>query len=207
MRLSPTVTIILFILYNILGGATLGKLNTSISNIELKTNKVTQGSVLAESNSADYYVSAKSFNEAVNNLLNSIFPVGYILTTFDSGDYSDYLGFRWEKMENTFLFADGSKSLGSVGGTENQTLTVAQLPNVGGSFAVPVIGMHGTYGVRGYATATNFGIVGTDLPTGMDGTVMTAGKTQYGYGFNFGSNQPHNNMPPYTVVRMWRRLS
>lgn len=134
-------------------------------------------------------------------MLNSVFPIGYVLTTFNSQDYSDYLGFQWEKLENTFLYADGTKAVGEVGGEENHTLNTDEIPwhthseylncNYGG----------GTRTIAAQFIIESSSYVSWQLAARNNINFGCAGETS-----GLGGSQAHNNMPPYTVVCMWQRI-
>lgn len=89
-------------------------------------------------------------------------------------------------------------TLGKSGGEVNHTLTVAELPNVTGSF-----GMHSG------ASATNISNTAGAMSAGLtnpnnykDGGTTGSGAASYGQ-VNFslgGGGQMHNNMPPYVVI-------
>ena len=71
-------------------------------------------------------------------------------------------------------------------------------------------GLHANRGIKGHAFGTNFGTIGNSNPYGItDGTTGTKITTgpQYGYGFKFGGNQPHNIIQPYIVTYMRKRTS
>lgn len=134
--------------------------------------------------------------ESVDNIYNAVFPVGYIMTVFNDVDYSNYLGFQWERLYNTFLYAcDDLVKVGTVGGEAVHKLTTEEMPSHSHTFvnaftnrAIPQTQMG------------NF-----DIPITQDHGNGSNGNY---YGMNStGGGAAHNNMPPYTVVRMWRRVS
>lgn len=135
--------------------------------------------------------------------LDKIWPIGSVYISVNSTDPSSLFGGKWEQLKDRFLLGCGTKTNGTTGGEENHTLTEAELPVIDGSFRTPVVGNHQVYGVRGHAYGSNWsdGKTTNEYSSG-SGAVMN-----WGYGYKFGGGQAHNNMPPYLVVYMWKRVS
>ena len=97
----------------------------------------------------------------------------------------------WEQIKDVFLLAAGDNYIaGSTGGEATHTLTVNEMPKH--SHNLPVD--------KNYGEATT---------TERDRINLTSGIAYItGYASNdTGANQPHNNMPPYLTVYMWRRIA
>ena len=97
----------------------------------------------------------------------------------------------WEQIKDVFLLAAGDNYIaGSTGGEATHTLTVDEMPKH--SHNLPVDKQYGE------ATSTE-----------KDRINLTSGIAyNNGYASNdTGANQPHNNMPPYLTVYMWRRIA
>lgn len=113
------------------------------------------------------------------------YEIGDVLVTFSSANPSSrWDGTEWQQIKDCFLLASGKRSVGDTGGEETHKLTVSEIPSHS----------HNWYG---YDNATAGGsrkhlISGSDY----------AGKTG-----STGGGSAHNNMPPYQVVYMWRRVS
>lgn len=119
------------------------------------------------------------------NILDSIMPVGFVLTLYSQADPNNmYPGTKWERLENTFLWAcDAKGQIGTTGGEKTHTLTLDELP-VHSHGAVYSGNVSGTKNYAWYAT--------------------TGDKVGYNT-VSAGGGQAHNNMPPYTQVAIWRR--
>lgn len=97
----------------------------------------------------------------------------------------------WEQIKDVFLLAAGDNYIaGSTGGEATHTLTVNEMPKH--SHNLPVDKQYGE-------AAT----------TERDRINLTSGIVyNNGYASNeTGASQPHNNMPPYLTVYMWRRIA
>ena len=97
----------------------------------------------------------------------------------------------WEQIKDVFLLAAGDSYIaGSTGGEATHTLTVNEMPKH--SHNLPVD--------KNYGEATT---------TERDRINLTSGIAyNNGYASNeTGASQPHNNMPPYLTVYMWRRIA
>ena len=97
----------------------------------------------------------------------------------------------WEQIKDVFLLAAGDNYIaGSTGGEATHTLTVNEMPKH--SHNLPVDKQYGE------ATTTE-----------RDRINLTSGIAyNNGYASNeTGASQPHNNMPPYLTVYMWRRIA
>ena len=96
-------------------------------------------------------------------------------------------GGKWEKIEDRFLLSAGSSyTAGETGGSATHTLSVNEMPkhkhNLG-------------YRIGGGSGSTWYIDGGTvDSWCGDDAVSST------------GESQPHNNMPPYLTVYMWKRI-
>lgn len=124
-----------------------------------------------------------------DDFVNLVYPVGSIYMSVNSVSPSTLFGGSWEKIEDTFLLASGSTfALGQTGGEENHTLTVGEMPE------------HRLE--LGYDTGV---LLAAGNERGNAGT-----GSNYGQGWftkSIGGDQPHNNMPPYLVVNIWKRIS
>ena len=141
---------------------------------------------------------------SITQLLLMAHPIGSIYSSTVATSPADLFGGTWERIKGAFIWGieDGEQA-GITGGEATHTLTETELPEIDGEFATAVVGQHANKGVKGHAYGTNFG---TFTSGGITGTDIT-NETQYGYGYKFGNGQPHNNMPPYLAVYVWKRTA
>ena len=99
-------------------------------------------------------------------------------------------GGTWEQIKDCFILAAGDTyAAGSTGGEATHKLTTAEMPSH----------KHSYYEFPGYDANNGYRIGGSSIWT-----------YWYWYDANTGSaggDQPHNNMPPYLAVYVWRRVS
>ena len=150
-----------------------------------------------------------SFKINDKNIFDMIYPVGSIYISVNSVNPSVLFGGTWEQIQDSFLLGAGSTySAGSTGGEANHTLTQAEIPNYAiGNLATLVPINHGNW-ANGGIVATNMGQTST-TKYGLkeNGNIMTSG-IQYSYMiYSNGGGKPHNNMPPYLSVYIWKRVN
>ena len=124
-------------------------------------------------------------------LLDAVWPVGSLYLSAADSDPGVLFGGTWQRVKDRFLLAAGDTySLGSTGGQAEHTLTVQELPS------------HGhVYTYTGQSSATGTGAIRLVDP---GGTVNAYTGEKDG---RTGGGQPHNNMPPYLAVYVWRRTA
>ena len=122
--------------------------------------------------------------------LLSIYPVGSIYMSMNDTNPSTLFGGVWEQIKDRFLLSSGDiYSNGTIGGEAEHTLTVDELPSHKHKIGVP------------NSNGTTFGY-----------PINQSGRTKYVYDNTAalmetsGGGQSHNNMPPYLVVYMWKRI-
>ncbi len=132
------------------------------------------------------------------DLFLNIYKIGDIYITTNSENPADRFGGRWEQIKDKFLLCAGSTySAGSIGGEAMHTLTVNEIPShTHGEFGYPIPGYGTSYGI------TDGTLSGTSN-TGNCRNNIYFGRTDGG---DCG-NQPHNNMPPYLAVYVWKRIA
>lgn len=117
------------------------------------------------------------------NFIENIYKVNDIILTLDKENPSKRFGGTWELIKDKFLLgAGGDFSLESIGGEREHTLTIEEMPKH--NHVVKNILTSGAYGMftsGGYAIKTN---------------VNTT---------EVGEDKPHNNMPPYIAVYIWKK--
>lgn len=122
----------------------------------------------------------------LQSILDYIYPVGSIYLSYSHVNPGTLFGGTWARIENAFLWGTTSGgTIGQTGGSATHTLTESELPaHSHGS----VYSQHapGTKSQAWYTTA------GTNLAYGAVST---------------GGGQPHNNMPPYIQISIWRRTA
>ena len=123
----------------------------------------------------------------VNYDLDKVYPIGSIYMSINSTNPSTLFGGTWVQLTDTFLYASNTADTNSTtatGGEATHTLTIDEMPS------------HNHRQYYKYRSTT--------------GSSSTFGGTQNSnevdrYTDNTGGGQPHNNMPPYMKVYMWKR--
>jgi hypothetical protein len=119
---------------------------------------------------------------------NLIYPVGSIYMSTVNVNPATLFGGTWEQLEDRFLLGAGTTyTAGDTGGESEHTLTVDEMPS-----------------------HTHQGDFTTTTSSATDGYNMSGGYKKTRTMLNAlatGGGQAHNNMPPYIVVYMWKRLT
>lgn len=117
------------------------------------------------------------------------YPVGSIYLSVTDANPAALFGGTWERIGGRFLLgADSTYAAGSTGGEAVHTLTSDEMPRHN----------HEIDNLNASGSATPFMTVQAQDKKGFGGNVQT---------MYAGGNQPHNNMPPYLAVYMWRRTA
>lgn len=132
--------------------------------------------------------------EKFASIIDIVYPVGSIYMSVNAADPSKlFSGTAWEKLEGRFLLGSSSTyANGATGGEATHALTIDEMPEHRHSIAFPNAG--GPYGDANISYPESSGTEKTWL--------AEMCKTQ-----SAGGSAAHNNMPPYLVVNMWKRIS
>lgn len=136
-----------------------------------------------------------------NQMCNIIYPVGSIYISVNSASPATLFGGTWEQIQDRFLLSAGNTyGAGTTGGAATHTLTEDEMPSHGHvqTKEMPNEGIANV--VRQYASG---GYSGDTY--GAQTTWLTSKAPLY---TNYtGGSKAHNNMPPYLVVYIWKRIS
>lgn len=161
-------------------------------------------------------------DENNNNVYPNPFPVGAIYMSVDSRNPSSIFGGTWEQIKDKFLLSAGDTyKAGNSGGEASVKLNTNQIPSHAHSGSTSANGNHNhkvllnwdaNFPLRGYPGWTGGQVgQGMNMQTSYNGfNVGTSNDGNHNHTFttsNTGGNQSHNNMPPYLVVYVWRRVS
>lgn len=131
--------------------------------------------------------------ETVDEILGLVYPVGSIYMSINNVSPATLFGGKWVQIQGRFLLgASDVYKANTTGGEEKHTLTTDEMPEHRHSIYYPNAG--GPYGDAAISYPEGSG---TDKTWEAEMC-----KTQ-----SAGGSAAHNNMPPYLVVYMWRRLS
>ena len=134
--------------------------------------------------------------DGIADLYNAIFPVGQIVIKGDNEDYSNWLGFTWERtaVGKVLVGIDSTdtdfNTIGKNGGEKTHTLTLQEMPKHAHEVK---------YGA-GHNLGLNSGPNGYKLSYELGGTQQISALSQ-------GGDAPHNNLQPYQVVAYWKRIA
>ena len=132
-----------------------------------------------------------------NFVLDNVYPVGSIYMNVNSTNPGTLFGGTWEQIQGRFLLGmSSSYPAGSQGGEAEHTLTEDEIAPHKHAMA---------YGPESSASSTGF-------PYGIAAGSATNSAGGRGYASNLGTfsaggGQPHNNMPPYLAVYIWKRTA
>lgn len=123
-----------------------------------------------------------------------VYPVGSIVTFYDTADHSNFLGLTWTRFAAGRMIVGYDSSdtdfdtIGEAGGEKTHTLTVDEMPShrhlIGQTYS----------GYRVYQ--------GGSAPNAIYTGYAVAEPTNY-----VGGGKAHNNMPPYITAALWRRTA
>ena len=139
-------------------------------------------------------MSLKEIDDTVSTLFDLIYPVGSIYYT-NNANFSPNVSFNgtWEQIKDVFLLAAGDTYVGGTsGGEATHKLTVNEMPS------------------HKHQIKTNNDDWNNSAGGGNYGTTHDGANSWYNtnwYTENSGGNAAHNNMPPYIVVYVWKRVS
>ena len=153
-------------------------------------------------------VSNKVIKKYVDNMVDLIYPVGSIYMSANDTSPSILFGGEWERIKDRFLLAAGDTySAGSIGGEAAHKLTVDEMPSHEGHLYQNVTDIEaGPPPIGNLAGFLNESTMTAHSSSGR-GWNSVAGNEVVPAGVSRGGNQPHNNMPPYLAVYMWKRIA
>lgn len=191
----------------------LAQIKKELDMLHAGTNTMTKGEYDPDSKVSDaggieaYFTGAvysdpaettpESILSTTEEVLRKVYPVGAVYMSVNSADPADLFGFgTWERVKDRFLLAAGDAyAAGSTGGEENVALT--------GDQNGPHQHMIGTV-VEGQ----NVYVGQWDWTVKAHQIADAAGFNSYGMGtHSAGEGRPHNNMPPYLAVYIWKRTA
>ena len=137
----------------------------------------------------------EAFNSLVDELNSNMFPIGFRMYVNNDKDYSNHLGFTWQKVAKGKVLVgkdendEDFNAVGKTGGEKTHTLTVEEMPDHNHVIDDPF-----------YAFQEN--------SAGLRGQVYKGERKQNNITAtsNVGGGQAHNNMQPYEVVNIWERI-
>ena len=135
--------------------------------------------------------------DGIADLYNAIFPVGQIVIKGDNEDYSNWLGFTWERtaVGKVLVGIDSTdtdfNTIGKTGGEKTHTLTINEMPKH--THNLKTGARTNAWVEPNYAISYQYQAASTaNSSEGIENT---------------GGNQPHNNLQPYQVVAYWKRIA
>lgn len=175
------------------------ELNEEIDNLNVKSISSKDNNFSLDSQ-GNLIVNSITTN-STNGLLNYIYPVGSIYMSVNSTNPSSIFGGTWEQIKDRFLLSSGDKYMsGDTGGEATHLLTALEsgMPNHCHNYGhTDASACKPTYTADGdWMTILNH--------VGNNGQTYGSVKTQ-----NSGAKDAtiaHNNMPPYLVINIWKRV-
>lgn len=166
-----------------------------------KTETAANASKLGGVAASNYALKTDIPEESDVDLL-TVYPVGSIYMSSNATSPASLFGGSWEQLKDRFLVGAGnSYSAGSTGGEATHTLTadeIAEHTHAGLHYAREDGGPISLYTPDGtYPEA--FALTYTQRQNGDAPTPIYTGAS--------GGGLPHNNMPPYLAIYMWKRVS
>lgn len=172
------------------------EINEDIDNLNVKciTSKNNKFSLDSDGNLTVNSITMNSSSDVNfdnNKIRDFIYPVGSIYMSINNIEPSSLFGGKWEKLEDRFLLGSGTLyANGNIGGEATHVLSESEMPRHRHTLIFHSHDGSGNSGSGIPFTGNGKSIVGGDISG-----------CQYA-----GSNSPHNNMPPYLVVNMWKRV-
>jgi prefoldin subunit 5 len=148
-----------------------------------------------------------AFNQGdKDNVFLRCYPVGSIYMSVNPTDPAYLFGGSWVALKDRFLVgAGGSYSVTAEGGEARHTLTLEEMP-LHSHIQQATSNYDGWARKQVQAVGSTSGSIQDVTNVATNGTQYSAGNyASPVYTQQNGGGQPHNNIPPYYAVYMWRR--
>lgn len=175
------------------------KLGTQTVDLTNYYTKEEVNSLLSNIDLSSYYTKTETntlLNAKLNitDLIRFVYPIGSIYMSVNNVSPATFMGGTWTQIKDRFLLACGSTyKAGATGGEATHKLTIAEIPEH----------KHAVDGKWAY----DVGVSDFGSPIFQNQGYTFAGHNIGNYMKNSGGGQPHNNMPPYLAVYMWKRTA
>ena len=144
-----------------------------------------------------YMKSEKYKNDMLKTFFDKIYPIGSYYWSEKNTSPEILFGGKWEQISGKFLFSvDANHAIGTSGGEEKHQLTINEIPSHTHSYAY--------FREENWYRPPTSGSSGYKFPCIYDSTNSFCYESTTG---STGSNQSHNNMPPYITAYCWRRYN
>lgn len=165
------------------------ELNEEIDNLNVKciTSKNNKFSLDSEGNLVVNSITTNQGNSEINNsdICNLIYPIGSIYLSVNSVNPNTLFGGTWTQLKDRFLLGTGNTyTNGSTGGEAKVTINRENLP---------AMSLYRSSATQGYGNNNWTGPI-NGWGNFQNNSIGTSGVAM-------------NNMPPYLVVYMWKRIS
>lgn len=176
-------------------------------NYLLITDTASDSAKLGGKSASDYALktdtapdSSKLGGKTLAEIMLALYPVGAVYISANSTSPASLFGGTWERLKDRFLLGAGdSYAAGGTGGEAEHTLISNEIPaHYHDSY---LLGFSGTVDAPAYYAVFNKSAYTYNYEATTPNTLEVATTTRTG------GNQPHNNMPPYLAVYMWKRVS
>jgi len=167
------------------------------TNVNLDINKLDVNCINSKTNhfsiDEEGNILAKSILLKENTFIDFdlIYPIGSVYISVNDINSSVLFGGVWDPIKDRFLLASGDTFLsGSLGGEVNHTLSIEEMPSHSHELNSPFYKF-------------------SEMAYGFNGQVYKGDKVQDNVQNTsvVGGSQPHNNMPPYLVLNIWKRVA
>lgn len=129
------------------------------------------------------------------NILEAVYPIGSIYVSTIGASPASFIGGTWEQIEDKFLVGAGAYfNAMDTGGEMEHTLTKDEMPRHNHTY-------NSSFTVQSYE-----GVGVSGIPQG----ASAWGSYSPAHWFTIqetGNNEPHNNLPPYYAVYIYRRTA
>lgn len=131
-------------------------------------------------------------------ILKLAYPIGSVYISTSTAPPSELFGFgEWEAIKDTFLLSAGDDyTVGQTGGEAEHTLTIQEMPSHNHRLKTDI-------------QNPAYNVTWSEWFEYTDGWTQEAGETEAPatHTTSTGGSMAHNNMPPYLVVYMWKRIA
>lgn len=173
-----------------------GEISTALQQNTTKINELEQQNASQSSQIENLGQTDQNMQSQID-VLKKLYAVGSIYMSVNSTSPAELFGGTWERIKDRFLLGSGdSYSAGATGGSASVTLTGDNLPNI------LQVGQNNS-GVTKYISGCGW----TNQPYADQAFIVTQKSYLNEVGNNYIYNQPHENMPPYLAVYIWKRTA